>query len=50
MREMADVEITLEQMKIGLRIGFYELRHVRSEKINRLNANIDRFAKEEDKV
>ena len=34
--EMADVEIMLEQMKIGLNIGFYELNEVKSKKLCRL--------------
>lgn len=46
--ELADVEITLEQMKIGLNINYFDLKHVRNQKINRLNANIDLLAKQAD--
>jgi len=34
--EIADVEIMLEQMKIGLSIGFYEFNAVKSKKLHRL--------------
>ena len=34
--EMADVEIMLEQMKIGLSIGFYELNEAKGKKVCRL--------------
>jgi len=39
--EIADVEIMLEQMKIGLNIGFYELTATKRKKLCRLSGNIE---------
>lgn len=38
--EIADVEIMLEQMKIGLDIGFYELNAAKSLKLHRLSERL----------
>lgn len=38
--EIADVEIMLEQMKIGLNIGFYEFTAVKSKKLLRLSERL----------
>lgn len=45
--EMADVEIMLEQMKIGLNIGFYEFTKMKSEKLHRLNKKLRRIMNKE---
>lgn len=39
--EIADVEIMLEQMKIGLDIGLCDLDDVKTRKLNRLSGNIE---------
>jgi len=38
--EIADVEIMIEQMKIGLDIDFYELNAVKSKKLCRLSERL----------
>lgn len=38
--EMADVEIMLEQMKIGLSVGFNELATAKSKKLLRLSERL----------
>ena len=39
--EIADVEIMLEQMKIGLDIGICDLDDVKSQKLSRLSGRLD---------
>lgn len=47
--EIADVKIMLEQMRIGIGIGFIELETARDEKLARLNKRLDQSrVKEED--
>ena len=45
--EMADVEIMLDQTRIGLNIGFYELNQVRVDKVKRLNDMLRKKDQEE---
>jgi len=42
--EIADVESMLDQMKMGLGIGTYEVDAVKSQKMSRLNGNLLRLA------